>query len=85
MTSVSILALALSLGTSFIAPAQAQNQGAPASPGLSTLSDPEASARVREIATSDAYTFVNPRGQTIFPVRQQAEVLLRHDTHAPNQ
>jgi hypothetical protein len=47
--------------------------------GLSTLSDPEAKARVREIATSDRYTFVTRQGQTVFPLRQQAEVLLRHN------
>jgi len=47
--------------------------------GLCTFSDPEAKAQVQAIATSDPYTFVTRQGQTVFPLRQQAEVLLRHN------
>jgi len=46
--------------------------------GLIALFDSDSKARVREIASSDPYTFVNPRGQAVFPLREQAELLLHH-------
>jgi len=53
--------------------------------GLSTFGDSESQARIREIATSDPYTFVTRQGQTVFPLRQQAELLLRRNTSAKSQ